>query len=82
MTTDEATQERWRTELRTVQDEAAEARAALDRIRRGLGDSGAGTIDAAEGAADLTAVEEQQALVDALETRERALRDKLGLPAA
>lgn len=82
MTTDEATQERWRTELRTVQDEAAEARAALDRIRRGLGDSGAGTIDSAEGAADLTAVEEQQALVDALETRERALRDKLGLPAA
>lgn len=74
------TQEALRAELRDVQQEADQARAALDRTRRGLGDDGAGTTDSAEGAAELTAVEEQAALVSALETRERSLRERLGLP--
>ncbi len=82
MTTGESSQEQLHAELQTVQEEAAQARADLDSARRGLGDTGGGTIDSAEGAADLTAVEERQALVEALEGRERRLREKLGLPAA
>ena len=73
-------QESLRAELRDVQRQAEQARADLDRARRGLGGSGEGTIDAAEGAADLTAVEEQAALVYALDVRERGLRERLGLP--
>jgi hypothetical protein len=73
-------QESLRAELRDVQQEAEQARTALDQARRGLGGSGDGTTDAAEGAADLTAVEEQAALVYALELRERGLRERLGLP--
>jgi hypothetical protein len=73
-------QESLRAELRNVQEEAEQARAALDRTRRGLGGGGEGAIDAAEGASDLTAVEEQAALVYALEMRERGLRERLGLP--
>jgi len=67
-------------ELRDVQQETSQVRTALDAARRGLGDGGAGTTDSAEGAADLTAVEEQAALLDALETRERSLRTRLGMP--
>jgi len=67
-------------ELRAVQQETAQVRTALAAVRRGMGDGGAGTIDSAEGAADLTAVEEQAALLDALETRERSLRTRLGMP--
>ncbi len=80
MTTGQAEQEHLRAELQAVQEEAAQARATLDNVRRGLGGSGAGPTDSAEGAADLTAALEQQALVEALETRERGLRNKLGLP--
>jgi hypothetical protein len=79
MSTTESQEEALRAELRDVQQEAAAARAALDSVRRGLGRGGEGTIDSAEGAADLTAVEEQAALVDALETRERGLRARLGM---
>ncbi len=67
-------------ELRTVEQETQQARAALDAARRGLGGADTGAVDAAESAADLTAVEEQAALVYALELRERGLRERLGLP--
>jgi hypothetical protein len=80
MTTGETSQAQLRAELQAVHEEAAQARATLDSVRRGLGAGGAGTTDAAESAADLTATLEQQALVEALESRERRLRERLGMP--
>jgi hypothetical protein len=80
MATGNTAQEQLRADLSAVQEELAQARATRDAVRRGLGGSGDGPTDAAEGAADLTAALEQQALVEALESRELRLREKLGLP--
>ena len=60
-------------ELTTLEAEIAQQRETLADLRRQLGDQSDGTTDAAESAAALSSIEEQEALLGALESR----RDRL-----
>jgi hypothetical protein len=64
-------------ELRVVDEELADLRAEVARLRSQLGGRDAGPMDLAENAATVTAAEEQQALIEALEGRREALLRKL-----
>jgi hypothetical protein len=62
-----------RQELREVEADVAELRDTAEKLRAQIGDRSYEPTDASERAALITAAEEQEALVETLETR----RDKL-----
>lgn len=64
-------------ELRVVDEELAGLREEVSRLRDQLGGRDAGPMDPAENAATVTSIEEQQALIEALEGRRETLVRKL-----
>jgi hypothetical protein len=66
-----------REELRLVDEELAGLRARAHELRAGLGERNDGPVDLAENAAVITAAEEQEALIDALEQRRAGLLRRL-----
>jgi hypothetical protein len=74
---DRAEPESLREELRTVEEELAGLRAEVGQLRGQFGGRGDGPVDPAENAADLTNVEEQEALIDVLERRRELLAARL-----
>lgn len=70
-------QESLREELRTVEEELAGLRTEVGQLRGQFGGRGDGPVDSAENAADLTNVEEQEALIDVLERRRELLVSRL-----
>lgn len=69
--------EELREELRLVDEELADLRAAAAGLRGELGGRGAGPMDLAENAATVTFAEEQEALIRVLERRRERLLRKL-----
>jgi hypothetical protein len=67
-----------REELRLVEEELAELRPQVAEARRRIGDRSDSPTDSAELAAELTAVEEQEAVVRLLERRAEGFRERLG----
>jgi hypothetical protein len=65
-------------ELRVVDEELAGLREEVARLRGQLGGRDSGPMDLAENAAAVTAAEEQEALIEALEGRRESLLRKLG----
>ena len=70
-------QDTLREELRTVEEELAGLRTEVGQLRGQFGGRGDGPVDSAENAADLTSVEEQEALIDVLERRREQLAARL-----
>jgi hypothetical protein len=64
-------------ELQRVDEELAELRRTAREVRQRIGDRDDGPSDAVDIAANLTAVEEQEALISALETRREGLSRRL-----
>lgn len=67
-----------REQLRLVDEELAELRVEVGQLRAQVGERNDGPIDPAENAAVITSVEEQEALIDALEQRRAGLLRRLG----
>jgi hypothetical protein len=67
-----------RAELRSVEEQLAELRRTAAQIRREIGEREDGAVDPEDLAATLTSVQEQEALVGALETRRESLLRRLG----
>jgi hypothetical protein len=67
-----------REELRVAEEELAEARQAATGLRRRIGERADSPTDQEEVAALITAAEEQEAFVAALEARRERLRQRLG----
>jgi hypothetical protein len=67
-----------REELRLVEEELAELRRTAEEARRRIGDRSDWPTDPAEIGMQITAVEEQRAVINALEARRDALRVRLG----
>ncbi len=76
MTTDEA-QAALREDLRLVDEELADLRRTVRELRNQIRDTG--PSDPEDRTAAITAADEQEALVSALETRRDRLRRQLGL---
>ncbi|HEV2088510.1 MAG TPA: hypothetical protein VGR21_09375 [Cryptosporangiaceae bacterium] len=81
MTGDESQQE-LREELRRVEAEYDEVRRVAADLRHRIGERWEGPGDAADTAAALTAVEEQEAFAAMLAARREELRKQLGLNGA
>lgn len=64
-------------ELGDAEDEIAELRDTAERLRRQIGERWFEPMDASERAALITAAEEQEALIETLETRREGLRKLL-----
>jgi len=77
MATDKTDSE-MRDELRLVEEELAELRQTATDLRRRIGDRSDAPTDAADMAAAITAAEEQEAFLRALEARREALLRRLG----
>ena len=74
---DTATRDELRDELRDVEEELELLRAQAHSLRNLLGQRDAGPMDMAENAAQVTAAEEQEALIEVLEARRETLQRKL-----
>lgn len=68
-----------REELQQIEDDLARLRGDLDEVRAPGGDRFDAPNDAGDVAAELTAEQEQQAIIATLEKRRDDLRRKLGL---
>jgi hypothetical protein len=66
-----------RDELRDVEEELALLRVQARSLRSPLGARDAGPMDLAENAAQITAAEEQEALIEVLESRRETLQRRL-----
>jgi hypothetical protein len=66
-----------RDELRDVEEELVSLRVQVESLRSLLGQRDAGPMDLAESAAQITAAEEQEALIEVLEARRETLMRKL-----
>lgn len=66
-----------RDELRDVEEELASLRAQAWSLRGPLGGRDSGPMDLAENAAQITAAEEQEALIEVLEARRETLQRRL-----
>ena len=77
MATDKTDSE-MRDELRLVEEELAELRQTATDLRRRIGDRSDAPTDAADMAAAITAAEEQEAFLRALEARREVLLRRLG----
>jgi hypothetical protein len=64
-------------ELRRVDEELAELRRTARQARQSIGDRDDGPFDSGDTATYLTAVQEQEALIAALETRREGLERRL-----
>jgi hypothetical protein len=78
LTVDTRVPEGLRAELARVEEELAQLRPQAAAMRERIGQRWDAPTDAAETAAALTAVEEQEALVERLEGRREALTERLG----
>jgi pyrimidine operon attenuation protein/uracil phosphoribosyltransferase len=74
---DETTPEALRRQLREIDAEIAELRASTDDLKAHIGPEGDGVEDAEEIAADLTNVEEQEAVLGTLDQRRDAILKQL-----
>jgi prefoldin subunit 5 len=74
---DATTPEQLRRELQEIDAEIAELRKSADDIKAHLGPAGDGVEDAEEIAADLTAVEEDEAVLGILGRRREAVLEQL-----
>jgi prefoldin subunit 5 len=75
---DETTPEQLRRRLQELDAEIAELRQSADDVKAHVGPEGDGVEDSEEIAADLTTVEEEEAVLDLLEQRREAVRAQLG----
>ena len=66
-----------RDELRDVEEELASLHAQVESLRNQVGNRDTGPMDMAENAAQITAAEEQEALIEVLEDRRETLQRKL-----
>ena len=74
---DETTPEQLRQQLHDLDAEISELRSSRDDVEAHVGPEGDGVQDSEEIAADLTSVEENDAIVDVLEQRREAVRERL-----
>jgi hypothetical protein len=66
-----------RAEVRLVEEELAQLRRTTQEVRRRIGERAEGPTDPEEIGMQLTAVQEQEAVIAALEARRDALRARL-----
>jgi len=74
---DETTPEQLRRRLQELDSEIAELRHSNDDVKAHVGPEGDGVEDSEEIAADLTTIEEGEAVLDLLEQRREAVRAQL-----
>lgn len=67
-----------RAELRSVEEQLTQLRATAKQMRRGIGERDSGSVDPEDLAAALTSVQEQEALIGALERRRESLLGRIG----
>jgi prefoldin subunit 5 len=74
---DETTPDQLRQQLHDLDSEISELRSSRDDVEAHVGPEGDGVQDSEEIAADLTSVEENDAILDVLEQRREAVRERL-----
>ncbi|HEY3713483.1 MAG TPA: hypothetical protein VGL39_03065 [Jatrophihabitantaceae bacterium] len=74
---DETTPDQLRQQLHDLDSEISELRSSRDDVEAHVGAEGDGVQDSEEIAADLTSVEENDAILDVLEQRREAVRERL-----
>jgi len=76
---DDTTPEQLRQQLHDLDSEISELRGSRDDVEAHVGPEGDGVQDSEEIAADLTSVEESDAILGVLEQRREAVRARLAL---
>lgn len=74
----ETTPEQLRQELGDIESEISAIRASTDDLKARSGAAAGGVEDPEEQAADLTSIEEQEAILGVLEQRRESLLERLG----